>query len=299
MGHLNRAYAIGCALKQTHGITPLVLTTSSFLPQAITGALPIVRWPTGGFADTSPWNHLLRDQIKSWIESLSLDALVADTFAHGPENELLGLSLPRWVIQREGQSPESTRHFLVNPQGVGYVLNTPPAQQASRLHAQRYWGVDPNGAPLLVVAHNGDTLETRSFFEWVLGHLQGAPYQVRLASLLPCLKPEWTPIWRCDYPLAHWYAGVDLLLGGGGYNLVTEARCYGLRRYLCAFERPVDRQWERIQFEPHFYWGISRADFLACIERLLAADAPAALPSDQIQGAEQIARVLAESLSKS
>jgi hypothetical protein len=298
MGHLNRAYSIAMALRP-HSIEPLVLTTSALVPALIYEQLSLLRWP--GFApavSSAGWsNTLSREHLRALIQNLAPDLMVVDTFDNGPENELQALPFARLILQRDGSSPRSPHHLLVNPLGLGYVLNTPPAALALPAQAHHFWSRDLGGGPLVVVAHNGDAYETRAFFEQVLHYFAETHYQVRLASLLPCLKPEWRAIWCSAYPLAPWLAGVDLLIGGGGYNLVAEAQCYGVRGYFQAFERPVDRQWERLQQHFSFYEGIAKADFLETVQTLLSKPAPAPLPLDVCQGAEAVAKVIAEYLT--
>ncbi len=289
MGHLNRAYSIAMALKP-YGIEPLVLTTSTLVPACVYDQLSLLRWPV--LTDSASRAH-----IRAMIQGFAPELLVVDTFDDGPENELQDLPFAKLIIQRDGKTPRSPRHLLVNPLGLGYVLNTPPAALARREQARAFWRADPQGEPLVVLAHNGDALETRAFFEQVLHHFSGTAYQLRLASLLPCLKPEWRAIWCSPYPLAPWFSGVDLLIGGGGYNLVAEAKCYGVRGYFQAFERPVDRQWERLESEASFYAGIASPVFLEAVQALLSKPAPEPLPLLACQGAEAVAKVIAEHLT--
>lgn len=292
MGHLNRAYAIAMALRP-YGIEPLVFTTSTLVPSLLYEQLSILRWPSSG---ASGWGSTLsQGQIQDLIQTLSPDLMVVDTFDNGPENELLDLPFAKLIVQRDGLLPRSDQHLLVNAHGLGYVLNTPPQALAHAELAHGFWQTDPQGGPLVVVAHNGDAFETRAFFEQVLHLLKGTPYQVRLASLLPCLKPAWRSLWCSPYPLSTWYRAVDLLIGGGGYNLVAETQCYGVRGYFQAFERPRDRQWERLQSELSFHEGVARAVFLEAIARCLREPPPK--PQLACQGAEAIAKVIAEYLT--
>ena len=292
MGHLNRAYSIAMALKP-YGIEPLIFTTSTLVPSLLYERLSLLRWPTS--AQSPGHSSLSREHIRALIQTLSPDLMVVDTFDNGPENELLDLPFAKLIVQREGVVPRSERHLLANAHGLGYVLNTPPQGLAHTALAHEFWQSDPEGSPLIVVAHNGDALETRAFFEQVLHLLQGTSYQVRLASLLPCLKPEWRAIWCSPYPLSTWYRAVDLLIGGGGYNLVAETQCYGVRGYFQAFERPIDRQWERLEHHPTFYEGVTHTVFLDAVRTLLFSPPPQ--PQTACRGAEAMAKVIAEYLT--
>lgn len=302
MGHLNRAYSIAMALKP-YGITPLVFTTSTLVPSQIYTQLSVMRWPVladaaGAVFKTSAWGeHLSRTHIQTLIRALAPDLMAVDTFDNGPENELQDLPFAKRVIQRDGTRPRSSQHLLVNPLGLGYVLNTSPAALAHPDLARAFWNHDARKGPLVVVAHNGDAMETRAFFERILHYFSGTAYQVRLASLLPCLKPEWRSLWCSTYPLAPWFSAVDLLIGGGGYNLVAEAQCYGVRGYFQAFDRPIDRQWERLEQQSSFYEGTSREVFLATVQDLLSQAKQAPLALSACQGAEAVAKVLAEYLT--
>ncbi len=284
MGHFNRAYSIAQALKPYPWINPLIFSTSALLSESMGEGISVINWP--GYA-TSAWPRLTTLSIADLIQSLGPDLLVTDTFEHGPENELASFQGTRRILQRDGTQPLSEQHWLVNPNDAGYVLNTFPDALVSRDMAHHFLQVKKT-TPVILVVHNGEPVETRSFFERILHVLKDTPYQVRLCSLLPCLRPDWRPIWIRTYPLAPWYKGADLVVGGGGYNLVTEARCYGLRGLFCAFEGPVDQQWQRIQHLPHFHLTDAPEYIRQQIARLL--NAPPPRPEPHSSGAVQIAQ---------
>jgi len=288
IGHFNRAYAIARLLLRDHGWHPLILSTSAFLPMSLREALPVMRWPGAFEAQGFDWPGAVRAVLKT----LQPELLVSDTFPEGPEQELAGLAVPhRFCLYRDPQLmlPDGVPGMVPGPADAGYILNRAPSELfAPRL--ARQWLRASGHKPLVLVSHNGNPAETTAFFDYLWQVLQPLEFELRLASLLPCPRPEWAPHWVTYFPLSDLLLGVDLLISGGGYNSVAEARAYGIRALFTAFERPVDRQFERIASLPHFHLQGSVSHLRSQVSDLLARERPE--PVSGIAGAEYAAACL-------
>ncbi len=243
IGHFNRAYAIARQCLRQQAVDCLIATSSALAPLVTQPGIEVLRWP----AANSPWAAGFLAALPELINQLQPDLMIVDSFPEGPDNELCGIDLPRLVIQRDAEL--KTKDWPVIqawPEADGLILNRQPAELFPRALARQWLGAQSD-RPLVGIAHNGDPFETTGMMQRLCQALEGCELELRLASRLPCPRPEWQPLWISHYPLSEWLNGVDLLIGGGGYNLVAEARAYGLRSLHLAFERPIDRQWLRIQ----------------------------------------------------
>lgn len=278
-GHFNRAYAISRCLIR-YQIRPLIISSSAFLPLAITESIHIIRWP-GGLEPG--WPELHRGLINT-LHHLNPHLLVVDTFPNGPENELRPFGGPRVFIQRDTERCWNGPSIRAFPTGDGYILNRSPEELLPRSQARQYLRALKE-QPLVLIAHNGNPAETTAFFWRLLKVLEPIDCQIRLASLLPCPRPEWQQYWVQHFPLSEWLNGVDLLIGGGGYNLVAEARSYGVPVLLTAFDRPIDRQAQRIQSLPHFHSHHTTSYLREHIQTILSQPRP--IPEQSCQGAKK------------
>ena len=89
--------------------------------------------------------------------------------------------------------------------------------------------------------------------------------------------------------------GFDLIIGGGGYNLVAECRSYGKKALFRAFPRPFDDQAKRIQSHEIFYDYTSPKALQKQIETQLQSSTPHA--EKKCFGANTIAQKIYEVLS--
>lgn len=286
LGHFNRAYAISRHL-QRQQLFPLIFTSSALLPLTLQEGLRILRWP-GDLENTSlqhsalersPWDDLSSQALKI-LQHLAPDLLVVDSFPNGPEQELAEWHGPRLFIQRDASPSWEGPSVYAQPEGDGYILNRDLDELLPRAQARQWWQVTDQ-RPLIVVAHNGNPAETTAFFWRIQKALAGLDAHLRLASLLPCPRPEWQSIWCSHFPLSEWLHGIDLLIGGGGYNLVAEVQGFGVPALLTAFERPNDQQWQRIQSMPHFSAHDSSEQIRTQVLQALAAPRPHALPEQK------------------
>lgn len=294
IGHFNRAYAIARQLLRSQQES-LIVCSSAFLPTVLSESLNILRWP-GGLeqAQVLPFRSFSR-----LLAEIQPRTLLSDTFPYGPEDEL-----KHWCkehaeqhvwIQRDPENSDVPGAVRPYPDGVGWVLNRNPEELLPRALARQWLRAEDDKA-LVLVTHNGHAGEVSAFFERMLQMLKVFDVHVRLASLLPCPRPEWLPFWVHAYPLSLYFHGVDLVIGGGGYNLVAEVRALGKRALLRAFERPVDNQAQRIAALPHFSFHTSLDDLRQQCSALLASPEPLAAAPEECRGASRIAQLLLERL---
>lgn len=283
-GHFNRAYAITRYLLH-HGINPLIISSSAFLPLAFMEPIQLLRWP-GGLENS--WPELQHELLNTLLK-LSPELLVVDTFPEGPENELRSYHGPRFFIQRDIKRAWQGAGISAWPEADGLVINREPNELLSAAQAKQCLRAEPH-KPLILLAHNGNPAETTAFFWRMLKTLEPLNVCIRMASLLPCPRSEWQPLWIQHFPLSEWMHGVDLLIGGGGYNLVAEARAYGVPALFTAFERPVDQQAQRIQALPHFFAHHSVHDLREQIQNLLNTARPT--PESHCYGAPKAADLI-------
>lgn len=296
IGHFNRAYAIARQLLLQYQQESLIVCSTAFLPLSLSESLNILRWP-GGLERGSTLSFGLLTRL---LQELQPRILLSDTFPYGPEEELKSWcdasSGQHFWIQRDAEVHACPGALSPYPKGLGWVLNRSRAELLPRALA-RQWLHSDSERPLVLVAHNGHTAEVSAFFERMLQMLKPLDVQIRLASLLPCPRPEWLPFWVQAYPLSAYFHGVDLVIGGGGYNLVAELRAYGKRALLCAFERPIDNQAQRIADLAHFTQYTSLQGLRTQCTELLAAPEPALPEPEACQGAEKIAQILVAGLA--
>lgn len=299
-GHLQRGAAIGRALRQL-GATPALLTTAAYSPlDAIAEGFACLRLPGKQEQQRSAWPDLLTPLV----QALKPEAWVVDTFPWGPEDELKPIfaqdTAPRVWVQRspELQAPPGLYQAVCvpDPQGVGYVLARSPQACMPRPQARSMLRAD-GARPLILVAHNGDPAEVQALFELVVRAGQGAAWDVRLATQRSLPMARWSDLRVSWYPLMEIMPGADLVIGAGGYHLVAEAQCLGLRLLVCPQPRPFDDQYQRCRDLPQF--GLSTPP--ETLQQLIAQELAAPRPEPELrcQGAAAIAQQVCDILEES
>lgn len=294
IGHFNRAYAIARELVRLSSLKPVILTTTPFIPSALQEQIPVWRLPS---SSETEWLELNRQPyIEQLLTYLKPSALVVDTFPLGLEDELATV-LPLWdglkvLVQRDAHRapPMGYYHHLVDPSpsGYGWVLNRRLTELWPREQARLALRVSDN-KPVILVAHNGHAAETSGFFQQVFYALGTESWHLRFASLCS-LEARWEPYQVHHYPLIEMMPGVDLVMGGGGYNLVAECRALGKKRLLRAFTRPFDRQDERLNQESQFDENTPGTRLIELVQQQL--NSPPPLPESECQGAQYLAEWL-------
>lgn len=238
IGHFNRAYAIARLFKRKAPDWRVVLlSTSPFVPPVLED-ISVMRLLSVNECQRESLSF--ETQIHQVLHLLQPKALVVDTFSQGIQQELTSWnpSCPRIWVQRD-LSPEADAALVLRPypDQEGWVINRFPHEVLPPLQARQKLGADER--PLVLAVHNGSPAETGAFFTLLK---QACPENVtlRFASLLPHLGD------LSYYPLSELLHGADLVIGGGGYNLVAETQALGVPALYFAFERPVDQQLQRV-----------------------------------------------------
>lgn len=298
-GHFNRAYALARQVKRLlPKVTPLILSSAPIVPPLLQEGLSLLRLP-------SVSEHQAAGLDSRWVQTLVLDyqpdVLVVDSHSTGVWQELPEI-FPKLLgkkifLRRDAQIPEATLPYdlswLLTPDADGWLLNRQLDELKSRAQALALLKADPN-SPVVLLAHNGPPPETQAFFLRAYLALQALPLQLRLVSLVPPGLPELMHLWLSYFPLSELLNGADLVIGGGGVNLLTECRVFGKRSLFCAFERPIDQQALRIGPGDLLQWNASPAEWARQISEKLAQTPPEAVNGDKTR---ELAALLAKMLN--
>jgi hypothetical protein len=214
--------------------------------------------------------------------------LVVDSHSNGVWQELPDiwpeLHAKKIFLRRDAQIPQATLPYdlswLLTPDADGWLLNRQTYELKSRAQALALLRAEPN-LPVVLLAHNGPPPETQAFFLRAFLALQTLPLQLRLVSLAPPGLPELLPLWLSYFPLSELLNGVDLLIGGGGVNLMAESRVFGKRSLFCAFERPIDQQALRILPCDLLKWDAAPAEWARQVTEKLAQTTPEPVNGDK------------------
>lgn len=298
-GHLNRAYALARQVKRlSPSVTPLILSSAPIIPPLLQEGLSLLRLP-------SVSEHLATGLNPRWVQTLlqdyQPDVLVVDSHCNGVWQELAAiwpkLQGKKIFLRRDALIPQATLPYdlswLLTPEAEGWLLNRQTNELKSRAQALALLRAHPD-LPVVLLAHNGPPPETQAFFLRAYLALQTLPLQLRLVSLTPPGLPELLPLWLSYFPISELLNGVDLLMGGGGVNLLSESRVFGKRSLFCAFERPIDRQALRIMPCDLLKWDADPTEWARQVSEKLAQTPPEPVNGDKTR---ELATLLAKMLN--
>lgn len=313
LGHLQRALAVLRHLRPALGEeAPLLLTSAAYAHLAIAEGLPCLRLPGAHEARSLPEGVAAGLAVAALRHLAPIDMLVVDTFADGLHGELtpevLALAARRGLVARPGGAEPATspawpcyqRVFVPLPEAqgvpgeaVGHVLLRRPDEGLTREDARQRLGLPAGGdRPLVLAMHAGDPGEVAGLFDLVRAasaHLE-VPHDLRFATPLP-LGPWWEDARLVHpHPAAELFAAVDVLVAGGGYHSVAEARAFGLRTLHRPFKRSHDDQTGRLGVGDAVVapgWPATR--WAEALAELLAAPRPAPVPASDTDGARRLA----------
>lgn len=242
------------------------------------------------------------------------DALVVDTFPRGLAGELPelldGERRPKVWVHRDMTPEYASRPDVVQAaSGFDLVLapgeHGPLAEQLDVRSTAPWLGVDfgemlsrteARGAlgvsqePVVLVIGSPNAEENAEVATLAAKLAEGElGWSVRFASLDVAAVPEALrapPVW----PLMKLFAGVDALIGAGGYNTVYEARATGVPLLAVPRARLYDRQELRLRAEERTAPG-------EVAERLRGLGARSRSPAPFENGAHEAARLVAELLA--
>jgi UDP:flavonoid glycosyltransferase YjiC (YdhE family) len=258
LGHLTRSCALARAAHR-RGVHCTILSNSAharFIASQLQSDIDIVPLPAE--LDRSGVTRAVRHHLND----TTYDALVVDTFARGLAGELHA-ALPQMMCQKvfvhRDIEPAYVRDsglerfvevfdLVLSPGERGPLGGVPSApwlmfdhdELWSRERARRALTADGDRPVVLVVAAGtSDEIAEISAAAEVL-QMRLPEGSVRLAAPAAGLS---------YWPLLRLMAGVDVVVGGGGYNTVYEARATGRPLLAVARERCYDRQWRRLSSE--------------------------------------------------
>jgi hypothetical protein len=277
LGHLTRALAVRRAWARTVGL-PFVILTNCRAP------LPepaVVLDLSGDEPDPAGLARL----VEALLAELAPQVLVVDAFPAGVLGELpavlaraacarvalLRLLRPEWVerwrlpallprfdlrLALEAGAPDPAAERVAAPLIRDAADLLPPEAARAALGCVL-------GRPVVCAVAGGMSAGEVGLLRLTqrLGEELGA--QVRLVSPAPRFDGSWV----CHYPLLEWLAGVDLLVGGAGFNLVHEARATGTPAIWAPQRRLYDDQALRVTGER---FARSPAEFDALLRQAVA-----------------------------
>jgi len=312
-GHLLRALAFARAAA-ARGHRTRILASSLFTDVILRAIAPsevnVVR--ATGSADAQ------RQLARQWLAAEADDALVVDTFPRGLLGELDGAlrTCPRvlvhrdladaYALRRETREAASTFDAILSPGETGplaesacAVMTAPWLLAAGAVlvdatTARRFFGASHDAAaesgagavPVVVIATTNDDDEARKLLS--TGRALAEELRGRVHVAFADLRASDAPL-----PLARLLAGVDLLVGAGGYHLVHEARATRTPLAALPAHRAYDAQWRRLRPEER------AADLTEIASRIRGATPRTTTPPPSIEdGAAHGVRVVEELISR-
>ena len=270
-GHLNRALSLAQVAAQDRPVH--VLTNSPYaqqvLPAVESASLKLHQLPA----------KVSVHQAKAFVESLlhrtAYDCLIVDTFPRGLVGELSQLipkqsnichvlvhrDLNPAYIRAKAIAQYTRQHYdgiLIPGECAAPLAHLPQAKVTapwlSRSAAdllnfqqlQSQWNISES-LPLVVVCGSGQP-EELAFWGQVTEQMATALPAIAVRCLAASCPPTCSP----DRWIAHW-PGMDVLqladvvVGGGGYNLIHECEALGKPLVAFAWPRRYDRQAQRIE----------------------------------------------------
>jgi UDP:flavonoid glycosyltransferase YjiC (YdhE family) len=311
LGHLTRALALARAAHQ-RGQACRILTNSSFAPAVFSQSNPLLAGMDVLTLSPTAGKDALRECVRTQLAA-GVAAFIVDTFPRGIGGELADLlpqiRVPRVWVHRD-LNPEYVRQFALADVADSFARILVPGESAplcdhpnavltqpwvicdhaellDRNAARDALNAPGDARPLVAVVGSGNESEAREMALLAAQLSEKMPDAiVRFASLaasagggLDCRL----------YPLLRAHAGIDLLIGSGGYNMVHEARLTQTPLLAFAQQRLYDRQ--AVRLRPHESVS-SVAECIARAQTLLIGASPRRSIPAYVNGAEEGAEVI-------
>ncbi len=303
-GHLLRAIAFARAAA-TRGHRTRILASSPF-----TELLARSLAPPGTAVDRAAGSEMvMRSQARAWIGAFDDEALIVDTFPRGVVGELDGAPwrCPRLLVHRDLTDAYALRREVSDAAAAFDAIVAPgesgpwATQPGARITATAPWliaaterieergraraalGVEEaDRRPVVAVVTTSTDDDALALGR--LGRALAEELRERVHVVVVDLHERGAPV-----PLARLMSGIDLVVGGGGYHLVHEARATATP--LCALPAPrtYDVQSRRLR-------SGERARDLEDVARRIRAVSPrtAPPPSSIVDGAAEGVQVVEE-----
>jgi hypothetical protein len=274
LGHLTRAIALA-RVAQVAGRSVQVLTNSPFaasrsFASVLGSRVSLVR------IDPALGRDSVAARVCSWLEPCNFDVLIVDTFPRGLGGELAPmlarLSCPKVLVHRD-LNPAYVEWADLRSVAARYDLLLLPGEDApmgdlpnairtrpwllrdrseilDRAEARLRLKLSRDDRPAIVVMGCGRVAEinaARRLAERLETDLSDRA-SVRFASIIQDSENKMSrsvTLW----PLVDLMAGIDVLVGSGGYNTVHEARATATPLVALAQPRKYDRQAHRLSLQ--------------------------------------------------
>jgi len=271
MGHLQRARALQRALSAFDGVPSIIVANASVMPARLLQCASI-RWVRGTGA-------AMEARLRKVLAELCPRFVVVDTFPAGVNGELerIGLlDIPhRALIKRsivdypiaENDWPAYSLEINVETRATS-VLIREYDELLQRSCARKQLGLEGGAGRLALVAHvgyPGEMERFRSALEGVDDWLEQRNWQLRYVTPHRGAFP---------WPLMELFAGVDILIGAGGYHTVHEAAATGTASIHVPLERRFDSQQSRIRTHADEWHRSSTFESLASDLKAMICEMP-------------------------
>lgn len=308
LGHFTRSLALARAARD-QGRCSELLVNSPWVPAIVAGQVErLAHWPADIRLHVLEANapvDAVRAETRQWLADQPEAPLVMDTFPRGVGGEAADLlierpgptalvhrPIPAEYVAAAGLRAFAGRFDVIFPPGetgpladLPQAIWTPPWRLmdreavCTRDEALRHLRVD---RPCILLSAGGNREELgfwRQLFQQVSAEMPHA-VPVRLATLDPQGPGGELHIW----PLAKVLRGVRLLIAGGGYNTVVEARAAGVPFLGVSLPRKYDNQTGRLQPGER---PLPEESLLAAVRRRLAEPLPVPCEPLPANGADQ------------
>ena len=306
LGHLTRSVALARAAGR-RGVPCTLLANSPYAE-----CLPVTRELNADDRLIIIPPDLDRDataaRVRDVLGKTEFGLLVVDTFPRGLGGELADLhpsmSVPKALVHRD-LNPRYVESYQLTDfvqfydgvllpgedgplGGHPAALHTEPwlirdsDELMSRTDARRQLiGEDLDENPIVLVSGSGRSDEIDQMgqlADWLREHLAG---RAHVCFTSPDRAEDRQ---RESWPVFGLYAGVDVLIGAGGYNTVSEARATQTPLLAFARQRLYDRQQARLN---DYELVINLDDLLARLQTMVDRSQPAAEPAAFRNGTHQ------------
>jgi hypothetical protein len=313
LGHLTRSVALARAARR-RGVRCTILANSPFVK-----LVPVAAelGPDDRLIEVSP--DLDRDavarRVAQCLRETVFDLLIVDAFPRGLGGELVDvlptLSVPRVLVHRD-LNPAYVEQYqladfvqlydcLLLPGESGPLADARPSFRTApwlmrdvnellpRADARRVLAGDiVDDRPLVLVSGSGRAEEIDEMHDVARWLTLKLAFNAQVCFVEPRAKPSH----RSNWPVFQYIAGVDVSVGAGGCNTVSECRATGTPLIAFARKRLYDRQSVRLKSHEAV---LTRDELLARLRGTLDSLLPTRQPVSFINGTNEAVEFLLRS----
>jgi hypothetical protein len=241
------------------------------------------------------------NRVREILLNSNCDCLIVDTFPRGLGGELADIlpelpHLPKILIHRD-LCPEYVlaknlrsfvvRHFdaaIVPGEGedvpladLPIVRHTSPwlirnAEELNIDRSRQLLRITSEEPRKTILVYTSGKLSELTLFGAIARSLVAAFPECTVRCLAPVLPPQCpSDIWVSHWPGIECLPAADIVVGGGGYNTVSESRALGIPLIAFAFKRLYDRQLQRVSATSHAIEIFDGRDVAYYVSTLIAA----------------------------